>query len=240
MVCTDFGCHSFWVNPAVNYYFGATDTVKQCLKGFGVTEEKIVVTGIPIQSKFAKVQNKAELLKKFELQPDIFTMLIVGGQVTLRELQDILEGIDRKNQGKIQYLVVAGRDKYLKQSLEKSDLDKNSHVKVFGFVDNMEELMSVSDLIFSKAGGLTVSECLAEGLPLVINKVIPGQEEDNVNYLVEKGAAVKVGDYKEIVGVVNNLIDNPDKVSAMKIAAKKIGKPNSAETMADYVVDKIK
>jgi len=240
MVCTDFGCHSFWVDPEVNYYFGATDFVRQCLEGFGVSSDKVIVTGIPIEAKFAKPQDKKALLGKFELRSDVFTMLIVGGQVNLTELEEIISGVWEGRQDKIQFLVVAGRDKYLKQALEKSKLEKNAHVKVFGFIDNMEELMTVSDLIFSKAGGLTVSECLAKGLPMVINKVIPGQEEDNVNYLVDKGAAIKVNNYQEIIGVVNDLIDQPAKVTAMKAACAAIGKPKSAEELAGFVWDKIK
>ena len=94
-------------------------------------------------------------------------------------------------------------------------------------------------MIFSKAGGLTVSECLAKGLQLVINKVIPGQEEDNVEYLVSKGAAIKANDFFGIIAAVNQLLGQPEKISNMKKAAKIIGKPNSATTLADFVYKRI-
>jgi processive 1,2-diacylglycerol beta-glucosyltransferase len=103
----------------------------------------------------------------------------------------------------------------------------------------MHELMTVSDLIFSKAGGLTVSECMAKGLPMVINKVIPGQEEDNVNYLILKGAAIKENDFVGIVKALNGLLADFKKIENMKKAALKIGHPNSATALADFAMDKI-
>jgi len=239
MVVTDFGCHSFWVDPEVNYYFVATQDVAKCLQNYDAVPNKMVVTGIPIELKFSQNFSKPELMKKFGLDPNLFTMLIVGGQFTFAALQKVIGGVQKANKDKVQFLVVAGRDKELKTAIENSNLDGDSNTKVFGFIDNMHELMMVSDVIFSKAGGLTVSECMAKGLPMIINKVIPGQEEDNVNYLVSKGAAVKVSNFSEVAGVVNELLNNPEKISAMKEAAKKIGKPNSATDLADFVYNKI-
>jgi len=235
LVVTDFGCHSFWVDREVNYYFTATDDVGKCLQNYGVKPGQSITTGIPIQLKFQKFLNKPELVKKLGLKPNLSTVLIVGGQFSFAALQQIINGVSEKHGDKVQFLVVAGRDDALKQALEKSDLDKKANIKVFGFVDNMQELMTVSDLIFSKAGGLTVSECMAKGLPMVINKVIPGQEEDNVNYLVSKGAAIKANDFDGIVKSVNDLLSNPQKITAMKKAALEIGRPNSATDLADFV-----
>ncbi len=241
MICTDFGCHSFWVDPEVNYYFGATDGVKKCLQDFGVAPDKVAVTGIPIEEKFASQLERTEICKKLGIREGLFTILIVGGQFDFATLKNVISGVLEKNDGNVQFLVVAGRDNSLKESIEKSDLNKRySNVKAFGFVDNMEELMTVSDIIFSKAGGLTVSECMAKGLPMVINKVIPGQEEDNVNYLVENNAAIKVDGTVGIIKALNDLASNPQKLSLMKQACQKIGKPSSAESLADFVVDKIK
>lgn len=239
MVVTDFGCHSFWVDPEVNYYFVATENVNQCLRGYGVPKEKIVVTGIPIEPKFAQSLNKIELQKKFGLNPNLFVVLIVGGQFSFTALKQVTSGIKEKNKNKIQFLVVAGRDKKLKEALDKSKLHQDKNIKVFGFIDYMQELMTVSDLIFSKAGGMTVSECMALGLPMVINKVIPGQEEDNVTYLVSQGATIKVNNFAEIADAVNDLIAQPAKIAAMKKACQKIGKPNSATALANFVYQKI-
>ncbi len=241
MVCTDYGCHSFWVDKEVNYYFGAVESVGTCLCGYGAKKEQIAITGIPIEEKFTVVFNKEELQKKYGLKSDAFTILIVGGQFGIDTLKNIINSIIDKHDGRVHFLVVAGRDHYLKDALDKADLNKRfSNVKIFGFIDYMHELMSVSDIIFSKAGGLTVSECMAKGLPMVINKVIPGQEEDNVEYLVSHNAAVKANNTEEIIAAIDELIKNPQKVAAMKKSAATIGKPNSAEALADFVMSNIK
>lgn len=240
MVVTDFGCHSFWVDPEVNHYFCATPDVGKCLTGYGARPEKMVATGIPIHTKFAKVLDKAEIIQKLGLNPELKTVLIVGGQFNFDALTTIVNGVKKENDGKVQFLLVAGRDKELEAALNTSDLGKDKNINVYGFVDNMDEMMTAADLIFSKAGGLTVSECMAKGLPMVINRVIPGQEEDNVNYLVEKGAAVRASDFAGIVAEVNKLISDPNKLEQMHQAAKNIGHPNSAIDLADFVMDKVK
>lgn len=238
MVVTDFGCHSFWVDPEVNYYFVATNDVGRCLQNYQVRPKQIVVTGIPIELKFSQPLDKKVLTKKLGLQPDLFTLLIVGGQFTFSSLKKIIKGI-QKNNDNVQFIIVAGRDKDLKQALESSNFPQNYKVKIFGFVNNMEELMTVADLIFSKAGGLTVAECLAKGLPMIINKVIPGQEENNVNYLVNHGAAVKTNGLTDIIKVVNNLLVAPEKIKAMQKVCQKLGQPKAAINLADFVYKKI-
>ena len=240
VVIPDYGCHSFYVDPEVNYYFVATDYVAQCLQDYGVPASKITVSGIPIDLKFAVAPDVAQLRKKLTLADHKKTILIVGGQFSFLTLNKIVAGINAANQSKVQFLIVAGHDKKLAKAIAQSDLGKNENVKTFELVDNMEELMSVSDLIFSKAGGLTVSECLAKGLPMVINKVIPGQEEDNVTYLVNQGAAVKAKTFSGIVMLVNDLIDHPEKIEQMKRKAQALGRPQAASAVVDYLVNKVK
>ena len=234
MVVTDFGCHSLWVDPEVNYYFVASEEVRRCLTTFQVRPEQIIVTGIPIDPKFNAVPDRGAVRRQLGLAADRFTLLIVGGQFSFEDLKKIITGVKRKN-ASVQFIVVAGRDQKLKKALEQAKLDRGDGVKIFGFVDNMEALMTASDVIFSKAGGLTVSECLARGLPLIINQVIPGQEEDNVSYLVGKGAAVKVSGVRGVVAAAVALAADPKKIKAMKQACQKLGKPNSAAALADFI-----
>lgn len=236
---TDFGYHSYWISECVDFYFVASDFSRQALINNQTPADHIVITGIPIAQKFCQKLDPVIIRKKLGLASNKKTILIVGGQFNLDVLQKIISGIQQVHHDNVQFIVVAGRDKYLKAALENSDLGQHKNVKVFGFVDNMEEMMTVSDVIFSKAGGLTVSECMAKGLPMVINQVIPGQEEDNVSYLVAQGAAIKVNDFSGIVNAVNDLLANPQKINAMKKAARSIGKPNAAVDLADFVYQKI-
>ena len=239
-VLTDYGCHSFWLDPEINYYFVATPELKKCLMGYGVKDEQIMVFGIPIEKKFSPPNNQAEIVQKLGLKAGLFTFLIVGGQFKLSAVKALIDDLEKNQAGKIQYLIVAGRDGEFEKAAEQSNLKQMANVKTFGFIPNLEELMAASDIIFSKAGGLTVSECLATGLPLIINKVIPGQEEDNVEFLTGHGAAVKVNNIKEISQLIDELLARPEKLAAMKNAALILGKPKAAEELVEFVRGKIK
>jgi processive 1,2-diacylglycerol beta-glucosyltransferase len=237
-VITDMGLHNYWLHEGVDHYFVAVQDVADSLINQGVSPERIVVSGIPIEKKFSKPVNRDELLKNLGLSVERPIVLIVGGQLGFLELKKIVQDIVGRHED-AQLLIVAGRDKELQTAIEQSTLGGMEQVKTFGFVDNMEELMSIADVMFSKAGGLTVSEALAKGVPLVINKVIPGQEEDNVNFLVKHNAAVRVNDATAVGQAVIELLDDPDRLSQMQAASKRLGKPDAAQTIADFVYAKL-
>ena len=239
LVVTDFGCHSFWVNEEVNFYFVATDEVGKCLAGFGVSQDKVIATGIPIALKFSQKFNKQDVLRKLNLNPTKKTILIAGGQFNYADIKQVVYGLKEKNSQQVQFIIVAGRHQELAKALNKDSLKNDPDVRAFGFIDNMEELMAASDLIFSKAGGLTVSESMAMQLPLVIHKIIPGQEEDNARYLVEQEAAIKVSGVKNIIKEVSELLADEKKLAEMKKAAAYVGRPNAAREVASFILKQL-
>ncbi|MDO8622657.1 MAG: glycosyltransferase, partial [archaeon] len=127
----------------------------------------------------------------------------------------------------------------LYKKLENSKLKKDANVKIFGLVSDMEKFMAISNLVLSKAGGSTTAECLVKSLPMIVYKTIPGQEEDNVNYLVKNNAGVKVKNTREIIKTVIDLFSQPDKLEKMRNNCKIIQKPNAAEDIVDFVVSQI-
>lgn len=234
VVVTDFSCHRVWFDEAVDYYFVASAAVAKALMDYGADSGKIMVTGIPIRLKFASVLNRDAIIKKLGLLPNVPTLLIVGGMLKISAVIKIIKAVPARNK-KVQFIVVAGRDEALKKALDSSNLDKDLRIKVFGFVENIEELMTAADLIFTKAGGLTASECMALGLPMVFNKVIPGQEEGNVEYLTAQGAAVKAKNVSEVINLASEILGDQKKLSQMRSACQKIGRPQAAMTVADFV-----
>ncbi|OGY47633.1 MAG: hypothetical protein A2840_01280 [Candidatus Buchananbacteria bacterium RIFCSPHIGHO2_01_FULL_47_11b] len=233
MVLTDFGCHSYWVDSEVNFYFVATDDVAKCLVNYQVKREHIVVTGIPIEPKFTATIDRKKIAAANGFDPDKFTLLIVGGQFGYGEMVKIIRQV-RTQRREAQIMVVAGRDTQLQAALDQTDITGDKNVKVFGFVSNMHELMTAADVIFSKAGGLTVSECMAKQLPMVIHKVIPGQEEDNVSYLAAKGAALRAGSIDEIISHIVTLAGDEKKLAEMKKSCAAISRPESARALAKF------
>lgn len=230
-VCTDFGFHSLWYNPDVNYYFVANEDIKRSLIGHGVAKDKIIVTGIPISLKFNEKTDCQKILESLDFNKNIPILLIVGGKMKYEKILKIIEKTGEKI--KVQFIIIAGRDKKLQTQLEKSDLKKKRNIKIFGFVGNIQDYMAVSDLILTKAGGLTVAECMQKNLPMVINDFIPGQEEDNVKYIINNGAGVKANNTNEAIGFILNLFSSPAKMIKMQENCKKIAKPDASKNLAD-------
>jgi len=234
IVVTDFNCHRVWVDQTVDYYFVASQKVFETLKNYGVAANRIVTTGIPIELKFTATASPDILIKQLNLEVGVPTFLIVGGMLNFSSVKKVVQGMREKNQN-IQFVIIAGRDKKLKKDLLESSLSRDPRVKVFGFIDNIQDFMATADLAFSKAGGLTVAECMSQGLPMVFNQVIPGQEEGNVSYLVEAGAASKANDLEGVIVAASEILSDQKKLAAMKEACRKIGKPQAALTLADFV-----
>ena len=238
-VCTDYGFHPVWYSPDINHYFVATEEIKKSLFDHGVDSDKIKITGIPVRPLFNQPLDRQEILQSLNFNFHQPVLLIVGGQLKYKELLKVVLGIKVKN-SLAQFIVIAGRDKTLQKKLENSQLKKISTVRIFGLVSDMERFMTASDVILSKAGGSTTAECLVKGLPMIVYKTIPGQEEDNVNYLVNNNAGIKVKSIREIIDAVVGLFSQPNKLAKMKKNCLKIQKPNASEDIADFVVSQIK
>jgi len=238
-VCTDFGFYSMWHNKDVNYYFVANTGIKNCLAGHGVDSDQVQVTGIPTSLKFSVILDRKKILGKLRFDEAKPILLIVGGRISYENLLAIVNGVKGKTKD-CQFIIVSGRDKVLQNKLKNSKIKNYPSVRIFDFVDNLDELMTAADLIITKAGGLTVSECLVKGLPMIINDIIPGQEEDNVNYVARHGAGIKSSSTEETIEIVNKLFLHPEKLAAMKENCRRIARPDAAKDIVDFVVSKIK
>lgn len=233
-VCTDFGFHPLWHNKDVNYYFVANEETKNSLIKYGVDVDKIQVTGIPTALKFQKIQDRDKIVKNLGFDPADPILLIVGGRISYRNLLKIVKGTKEKIKN-LNFIVVTGRDKLLQKKLEESEITKNSSVRVFGFINNLEDYMEVADLILTKAGGLTVSECLVKNLPIVFSDIIPGQEEDNVKYAVKNKFGIKALGAKKSIEVINKIFYNKNKLATMKENCKKVARPKAASDIVDFI-----
>jgi len=236
--CTDFGFHPIWYSPDVNYYFVASENIKNSLVLKGVEPANIKITGIPIREKFSHKINKNNVLKNLRLDASKPVLLIVGGQLKYNDLLKIIKEIKIKNNS-VQFIVVAGRDKFLYEKIKKSGLEKDSSLRIFGLSDNIEELMAASDLIFSKAGGSTTAECMAMGLPMVVFKETPGHEEDNVNFLVSNKVGIKVKNISEASEKICELFSEPAEIQKMKKRCKELARPGAADDVAEFIASKL-
>lgn len=225
---TDYTHHSCWVHPGTDHYLVGSDTVKQSLVAAGVREQRISVTGIPIRKEFSLPYNRRELQGKLGLAAELPCLLIMGGGEGMigegGSLLKALEGLPSR----VQILVVCGRNEGLRRELLAQAPSSRHRVLVHGYVDNVHELMAVSDLIVTKPGGVTVTEALALGVPLVLFRPLPGQEEENARFLTRLGAAVAAYSLAELVQVIAAVLRAPGMLRAMFEGSLRVQKKFSA------------
>lgn len=235
-VLTDYIPHSYWLYDRVNYYITPSEDVSQRLIKKGVPLDKVVSFGIPVDPKFNLESDKNSLLQKFKLNPSLPVILIMGGGQGLGPIKTIVKCLEKVKK-EIQEVVVTGTNKKLYKKLKRGIKKYKKDVLVLSYVDNINELMSLSTLIISKPGGVTTAEVLTKNLPMVIVKPIPGQEASNADYLTEKGCAIKLDEPKQIHLAVEDLLNSPEKLNRIRESISRVVKPNSSFDIARFLLN---
>jgi processive 1,2-diacylglycerol beta-glucosyltransferase len=233
-VLTDWAPHSYWINEGVDYYVVPSEDTKVRFIKKGVPADKIRVFGIPIRYNFAQKMNKPDVRKKLGLERGMATGLIMGGGQGLGPMKESVEALIRMKTP-LQLIVVAGSNQKLSRWLKKRALTAPNKVLCYEYANNVDELMEASDFIVTKPGGMTTSECLAKGLPMVIINPLPGQEARNTDFLLEKGVGVHVHDVRDLAEEVELLLKSPERLKVMASAAMENGKPYAADDIAQLV-----
>jgi processive 1,2-diacylglycerol beta-glucosyltransferase len=224
---TDFDVHALWVHPHVDRYCVASEEVAFRLADRGVPRAKISVTGIPVMPQFSAPLDRATCARELGLAADKFTVLMMAGGAGVGGLDDLAARLLRLP-ADLQLVALAGRNEDLLKRLQK--LAKAHPGKLFpvGFTTTVERVMTASDLVVTKPGGLSVSECLAKGRPMLLVAPIPGQEERNADYLLEAGAAIKAVDGATLEFKLARLLGDRARLRAMGEAAHRISRPQAA------------
>jgi processive 1,2-diacylglycerol beta-glucosyltransferase len=224
---TDFDLHRMWVHERMQGYFAATDEVAYRMRHEGIPAERIHVTGIPIMPAFAQVPERVQCAQAFGLDPQRTTILLMGGGAGLGSLDTIAARL-LALPGDFQLIVLAGKNAAALAALQVLVAEYPGRLLAQGFTSEVERLMACADLVITKPGGLTTSECLALGLPMIVNAPIPGQEERNADYLLEQGVALKAFDAVTLEYRVRLLLDHPEQLQAMRAKALALGRPRAA------------
>jgi processive 1,2-diacylglycerol beta-glucosyltransferase len=234
-VLTDHVPHSYWFYENVDYYICPSEEIGQRLIKKGIPAYKIKALGIPFNPEFNAQVDKARVIDKLNFDPGTKTVLIMGGGQGLGPISAIVKSLDKAKSG-FQEIIVTGTNKKLYKTLKANLKNYKKKVNILGYANNMNELMSVSDLIITKPGGITTSEALSKNLPMLIIKPIPGQEANNSAYLTEQKAAINIKDPKEIDLIVDDLFTNPEKLERISEACARIAKPNSGLDIARFIL----
>lgn len=234
-VLTDFCLHKIWVHRQVDYYFVATDAVKQAMVDIGVSEDCIGVTGIPIRHGFENAGLSSSLYEKYGLSRSKKILLIVAGaHGVLGNVKELCESFTRIPD--LQVVVVCGKNKTLKEELEDISRDKQDALKVLGYIENIDELFRITSCMITKPGGITLSEAAALQVPVILYKPVPGQEDENAHYFEQQGAAIVIREEEDIFTKTKELLENDAKLLRMREAMKHIYRPYAAVQIVDGIL----
>ena len=237
-VLTDYTTHSTWIQNEIDYYIVGHEYVKELLVYEGVDSEKVKAFGIPVEKSFLSHRDRETVLTELGLSPEKLTVLLMGGSFGVGNIKETLEdliAIDRD----FQILVITGRNEHLKDKLSKM-LDSTIHNKnicLLGYTNKMNDILASIDVLISKPGGLTTTEALLNDVPMIVPYFIPGQEEENLDFLTNCGAALRTTKKYSLPVLLKVLIDDPSRLDNLRKNIKSIRKFDSAVNISNLVVD---
>lgn len=244
-VLTDMAPHSQWTvdSEYIDYFFVSNQEIKIALSNEGIADFKIFVTGIPLSERFSLPFEDSQTYRNFGLSPDKTTILFfAGGEFGLGRNRTALvfRALIRlfKN---FQVVAISGKNK--KMNIKFKNLvelyNVSDRVKVLDYTDKVPELMHISNIVITKPGGLTTTESLVSNLPLVLINPIPGQEEENADFLVRNGVAVWIKKEDNIARVLKNLYRHPEKIEEMRSHIPNLAKPDSTKNICEILMNTI-
>lgn len=234
-VVTDFAVHAFWIHPDVDAYAVATEPMREIMIARGVDPARVAVTGIPVDPRFAGTgESQSALRERLDLPRGRTIVLMMGGGLGMGPIVTMMRALEQA-EAPVCAVVIAGKNHALQTRVRDAAQGLAYPVRVLPFVDNVHEYMHAADLLLTKPGGLTTAEALVAGVPMVLFKPLPGQEERNVRYLTERRAAAKAKTPSELARVVRDLIAKPGRTERMAAAIREIAKPNAAAEIAAIV-----
>lgn len=225
-VTTDFETHSAWVQPPTERYHVATDVGAAYLGICGVPAGAVRISGIPVRAAFSRSASRSSARAALGVNSQRPLVLLLSGGFgvgpTEQLLTDLLTLRDRAH-----LVVVCGRNAALHRRLTRR-FGENAELRVVGFTEQMAQWMRCADVVVTKPGGLTTAEALACGAAMVIVSPIPGPESRNSDYLLEQGVALKANRQQLVALRVRELLDDAERLQAMRCRAEVLGRPNAA------------
>ena len=233
-IVTDFVVHPFWIHRNIDKYAVATNAMRQTLVSRGVLPQRVLVTGIPIDCRFANGTSKRRARQIIGVAPDQTTILLMGGGLGIGPLENALLAIDRLEHD-AQTVVVVGKNISLERRLRDVATRLRRPVTIVGFIQNVYDYMRAADVLVSKPGGLTSSEALVAELPIIMLRPLPGQEERNTRYLQDRGVGIRVERSSELTQALAKVLSSPATLERMRRNARGLAQPEAATTVAAII-----
>ena len=236
MVVLDlFDVHRSWAEPRADLTVVATAEAKRIVVNCGVPPSRVKLLGFPVKPRFQDAIRPDEVREELGLEKDCFTSLIMGGAEGMGDIYQIVKDLSESNL-KAQTLVIAGRNAKLRSELQDLQERSDAPIRVFGYTDKVPELMSISDVVITKAGPTTLMEAMTKELPVIITDAPARQEFHNIDYVKQKGFGYTLEKEEELLPLLRRLIDSPHEIEKFKGNIRREKIPSCAGEIARLIM----
>ena len=227
VVATDWQLHRFWYARHVDRWFVATDGAAKTLGRWGVADERVCLSGIPIHPKWRQPLERREVLARWQLPADRPIVLLSGGTTYTTGPIARIAGRLVRECGDACVCVLAGHSRKLVDQIAALGIDR-ARLRAIPMTDRVPELAHVGSVMVTKAGGIVTTECAAKSLPMVLLRPVPGQESANARFFEAQGAAIVVRRWSAVPPAVGALLTDQPRLQAVSAAAGGVDRPAAA------------
>ena len=229
-VVTDYVAHGYWAEKLCDRYYVATPETAQEIVRRGIARGRVRASGIPVDAAFAAAPEREAARRAIGIEPGRRAVLVLGGGLGMGPVADVVRSLGSHDLP-VELVVVCGKNEALRKEIEALAPSLRVPVRAYGFVDAIPTLMAAADVVVTKSGGLTTTEALAIGRPMLLFEAMPGQEAGNARHLERCGAAISV-EPERTGDVLATLLAEPERLERLAERARAAGRPRAAETIA--------
>jgi processive 1,2-diacylglycerol beta-glucosyltransferase len=234
-IVTDFTVHPLWEEARdLDYYVTPSELLDFQMARKGLDISKILPFGIPIRPQFSRKTNRAESRHMLGLDTDLPTILLMSGSMGYGSIDISTEKLDALPLD-MQVVVVCGNNKEMYRKIKRKKFKKR--FDVYGYVDHVDLMMDAADCIITKPGGITSSEALAKGLPMIMVNPIPGHETRNAEFMLNNGIALYATNSFPLEEAVFSLFKHPDRLEDLRATIALYAKHNAARKLCEFLVN---
>ena len=229
-VSTDYTCSPCTADSKLDWYFMPSALLKDEFVQCGIPADKLVASGMPVRKEFYAQAGKAAAKKALGIEPSQTHLLMMCGSMGCGPMEEITKVLREKMGANDVLSVACSKNETLLKKLTKLSGDC-PNLRILGQIDDVPKLMKSTDVFLTKPGGLSTSEAVAAGLPMVLIDAVAGCEEHNLDYFLRAGMAVTGNTPEEIADLALKLAHDEKKLSSMREAMKAASARPAAETI---------
>ena len=238
-VVTDFTLHPLWEEASyIDYYVTPSELLEYQMRHKGLDVEKMLPFGIPIRPEFSECMDQKEARRSLGLDEDKPTVLLMSGSMGYGKIDRSLQRIDQLPLD-FQIMVVCGNNKKMFKKINRMKDEMKKDARVYGYVNNVYMMMDAADCIITKPGGITSSEALAKGLPMIMANPIPGHEQRNAEFMLNNGLALYATKSFPVDEALFSLFKHPERVQDLRHTIALYGKKNASRSLCEFLVEQV-